>query len=150
MLKKIIRFILGHDICSSLAQDLYIETGEFNATVAVDFDGVLHQYKTPINFKEKHVIHDSPVKGACEWVQSLVNANIRVIVFTCRARSVEGLCAVKAWLDIHDFPPLEVTATKPVAKIYVDDRAWHFNGQELPTVKDIRLFRPWYSEKNHG
>jgi hypothetical protein len=110
-------------------------------TLAVDFDGVLHQYLSP--WQGPDVIPDPPVDGAIAWLMHLTEA-FRVVILTTRAESAAGRAAVTAWLRAHGYegPALEVTAVKPPAIAYVDDRAWRFEGR-FPSPDELRSATPW-------
>lgn len=93
--------------------------------ISLDFDGVLHAYTSGWL---GDVPTDGPVPGALEAVQALQELGYVVAVHTCRALTHTGLEATRAWLVAHGFPPLEVSAVKPHAVLYVDDRAHRFTG----------------------
>lgn len=119
--------------------------GKKRYSVAVDFDGVIHSYTSP--WVAAHVIPDPPVPGAIEWIDRIA-ADFDVIVFTTRARTWRGRRAVRRWLYeqayyLHEHE-IRITAKKPPALIYVDDRAWRFEGPWMfPTKDDIYRARPW-------
>lgn len=124
-------------------------------TVSIDFDGVLHSYTSPWTTGSE--INDGPTPGALEAVQSYINAGLRVIVCSARVKdevdegysnskdgtSKERVNAVEAWLEKHGFPKLKVTAEKPEAILYIDDRGYMFKGDNWPCVGYIKTFRPW-------
>jgi len=122
-------------------------------TVACDMDGVLHEYSTP--WIAPHVIPDSPVAGAIEWLHKTLQ-EFAVVIFTTRGRTWRGRRAVRRWLkkygnimwdtygDIHGFEEVKVTDRKPAALIYLDDRAWRFEGKNFPTMQEIHNARPWH------
>jgi hypothetical protein len=110
-------------------------------TLAVDFDGVLHQYLSP--WQGPEVIPDPPVDGAIAWLMHLAEA-FRVVILTTRGETPGGQAAVRAWLDAHGYegPALAVTNVKPPAIAYVDDRAWRFEGR-FPSPDELRAAMPW-------
>lgn len=120
-------------------------------TVAVDFDGVLHAYDSP--WVNHHTIPDGPVPGAIEWLSEIARS-FDVVIFTTRGKTWRGRMAVLKWLWKHgvSWPeaetwsdlPFKVTDRKPAALVYVDDRAWRFNGPEdFPTAEMVHAARPW-------
>lgn len=113
--------------------------------VAVDFDGVLHEYRTKWTVPEE--IHDGPTPGAVEWVKYMQGEGIRVVIFSSRAQSQLGRLAIKEWLKKYDFPELEISGEKPHAQLYVDDRAYHFDGERWPSATTVRCFRPWNRDR---
>jgi hypothetical protein len=116
-------------------------------TLAVDFDGVLHAYTTP--WEATHVIPDTPVvddetgESAIAWLLRMTES-FQVVVHTARAADASGELAIRLWLadNGYDGPPLRVTAVKPPALAYVDDRGWRFEGR-FPTEDEIRAVRQW-------
>ena len=110
-------------------------------TIALDFDGVLHSYTSGW---QGIVPTDPPVLGSREACDALTAQGWRVVVFTCRALTHEGRAAVHRWLDAHRIRVDEVTAIKPHAVIYVDDRAHRFTGSWLEVVELAKdPPRPW-------
>jgi hypothetical protein len=93
--------------------------------VMIDFDGVIHSYTSGWNGLTPT---DPPVAGAKEFLEYLLEQGYRVDIFTARALHGGGVEAVKKWLADHDFPIVEVTATKYGAEIYIDDRGYRFEG----------------------
>lgn len=128
-----------------------------NYSIAVDFDGVIHSYTS--KWVSADVIPDPPVRGAIEWLTEM-DKRFRVVIFTTRGKTHDGRLAVRDWLVEHGFYgagrvgptsnpqvddyEVEITATKPPALIYLDDRAVRFDGENFPTADEIhREFVPW-------
>jgi hypothetical protein len=111
-------------------------------TVAVDFDGVIHSYVTP--WQGAATIPDPPVEGAIEWLNQTV-VKFEVVIHTTRGDQPGGNAAVLLWLRQNGYagPDLLVTSKKVPALIYIDDRAWRFEGI-FPTEDEIHRARPWY------
>lgn len=115
-------------------------------TVAVDFDGVLHSYTSP--WVDAETIPDPPVPGAIEWLARIAR-DFAVVIFTTRGKTPEGQRAVRHWLHEHgwaDGMNATVTADKPPALVYIDDRAWRFEGA-FPTTADIHAACPWNKKR---
>lgn len=94
--------------------------------IAVDFDGVI---------SEKGRV----MPMAREGLQELIDRGYRVIVHTLRARTVNGRAHVIEWLNAYDLPYHDVTAVKPPALAFIDDKAIHFtNWTEVLKVVDLR------------
>lgn len=113
----------------------------FRDTIAVDFDGTLNSYVTPTKHNKAYEIPDPPVPGALEWIKE-VSQHFNVVVFSARASGPGGHDAIVQWLAKWGFPDLPVTSEKPIAKIYLDDRAIQFSG-EFPSVDLIKNFKPY-------
>lgn len=115
-------------------------------TVAVDFDGVLHSYTSP--WVNAETIPDPPVPGALEWLAE-ISKDFNVVIFTTRGKTPEGQRAVRHWLHENGWDAgmnATVTADKPPALVYLDDRAWRFIGY-FPTANEIHEARPWNKTK---
>lgn len=100
--------------------------------VGIDFDGVIH--KCSKGYYDG-TIYDEPVEGVRSALEQLA-ASHTVIVHTCKARSDRGLVNGKTgtelvweWLKKHDLAKFinKVTAEKPRAAFYIDDKAVSFN-----------------------
>lgn len=112
-------------------------------TVAVDFDGVLHSYTSP--WVDASVIPDPPVNGAAEWLNA-IREDFEVFVFTTRASCIEGIEAVRWYLEqagVRDAANLVVTSEKLPALVYIDDRALRFDGTNFPTAQQVHQLKPW-------
>ena len=110
------------------------------ANIAVDFDGVIHQYIS--GWMGEDVIPDPPVEGMIDWLNEIA-AYYDVIIFTTRAKSSEGREAVHDWLVKNGCKVMPwITHEKPPALLYLDDRGWQFDGTP-PTLEQIKEFRPW-------
>ena len=103
--------------------------------VGVDFDKVIHKCS-----KGYHdgTIYDEPVAGAFEALQKLSESYV-VIVYTCKAKPDRGLVNGKTgtelvweWLKEHNMAQFvsKVTAEKPRARFYIDDKAIRFTDWE--------------------
>jgi len=89
--------------------------------LAIDFDGVIHWYRRGWS---DGTIYDVPTPGTHEALIKLINAGYNPVVFTTRKNHQE----IKDWLKEQNLPELDVTNEKPIAKVYVDDRGWRFDG----------------------
>ena len=78
------------------------------------------------------VIEDVPNPGIPELFRKLKDAGYSIVIHTCRALTPDGRRAVVHWLTANHMIELidNVTALKPIARCYVDDRAIHFEGCE--------------------
>ena len=87
--------------------------------LAIDFDGVIHDKANPIKGRRM----GAPLPGARDALIKLRDDGHKVTIFTTMAVSVHGKNAVQDWMDYYDIPYWLVTATKPNAVIFVDDKA---------------------------
>lgn len=103
-------------------------------TIAVDFDGVLHQYEGWNDGK-----FGLPIEGAAAALTFLREQGFRILIHTVRAvdrtykgqREVSQLPELHAWLKQHGIPYDDIWTSpgKPMAKVYIDDRAVRFAPQ---------------------
>ena len=109
--------------------------------IGVDFDGVIHSHTS--GWTDTRSIPDPPVPGAIAWLNTMV-ARYEVIIITSRASDDAGMQAIAAWLKERGFTgTLLITCVQVPCDVYIDDRAWRFNGL-FPTASQIDDFRPWY------
>jgi hypothetical protein len=94
-------------------------------TVCLDFDGVLHSYRS--GWCGAEIIPDPPIHGAREAVARL-RKSFRVVVHSSRCHKPEGRRAIELWLERHGIEVDEVCTFKPPAIVYLDDRAVPFTG----------------------
>lgn len=117
-------------------------------TICVDFDGVLHSYISP--WKGATVIPDEPVPAAIEWLMHM-HEHFDIAIFSTRACEPGGIAAMRQWLLDHGLGEalverISFPREKPLAHIYIDDRAWRFEGV-FPTADEVRAFEPWNRRK---
>jgi ribonucleotide monophosphatase NagD (HAD superfamily) len=84
------------------------------ATIAIDFDGVLAD---PVTKK--------PLPDALDTMDFLANKGFRLIIFSARATSDVGRQTIIEWCQRHMVRVSEVTGKKPMADLYIDDKAIH-------------------------
>lgn len=107
-------------------------------TICLDFDGVIHSYRTPWCGAE--IIPDPPIHGCREAIAEL-RQRYRVVVHSARCASEAGTEAIRAYLATHGIEVDEVSRFKPPASIYVDDRGLKFDGDWTETRAAIDAFR---------
>jgi hypothetical protein len=110
--------------------------------VGIDFDGVIH--KCSKGFYDG-TVYDPPIDGAKEALKSLSEKYV-IVVYSAKARSDRPLVNGKTgaeliwdWLRVHEMDTYvkEVTAEKPRAVFYIDDKAVRFNGSWSETFQDL-------------
>ena len=110
---------------------LNLINNEEQKTIAVDFDGVIHK-----NSKGFHdgTIYDKPIIGAKNALKKL-SKKYTIVIFTAKAKpdrvlvnNKTGVELVWEWLQKHkmDMYVKEVTAEKPRAVAYIDDKGIRF------------------------
>jgi len=99
--------------------------------IGIDFDGVIH--KCSKGYYDG-TIYDEPVPGAKEALE-ILSGKYNVIMHTCKAKPDRGLVDGKTgieliweWLKKHDMDKCvaKVTAEKPRAVAYIDDKGFRF------------------------
>jgi hypothetical protein len=123
----------------------------------IDFDGVLHSYKS--GWTGACNIPDPPIPGAIKWLDSLVEdgeavcamasrfREFDVCIFSSRSRYWGGRKAMKRWLVKWGFPADKIENVrfplmKPAAFLLIDDRAFKFEGR-FPSIAEMLAFKPW-------
>jgi len=97
---------------------------EQKKTICLDFDGVLHSYKS--GWLGEDVLEE-PMEGAQDFCRTL-KVFFEVVIFSSRSRNSLGYGAMVDWLGKHNFPFMPISSVKPMAVLYVDDRGFRFTG----------------------
>ncbi len=105
-------------------------------TIAIDLDGVLNNYT-------KYTDDIPEIKdGAKDFIINLAKSN-ELILYTNRSPKLATKWLIKHNLDKYF---TEVTNVKPVAYMYIDDRAIQFNGDYNKTLEEIQNFKVYWNE----
>jgi len=120
-------------------------------TIAVDFDGVIHQYVS--KWTNSAEILDPPVPGAFAWLTK-ISEDFQVVIWTSRLTCDEDTetgwaevkraeRAIQKWFvdnglseDLMASFEYWTSPGKPHALIYIDDRGFRFEGR-FPHKGDI-------------
>ena len=108
----------------------------FKRTILIDLDGVLNEYTG--NFDKDFI---PPIKnGAKEFLERL-SEEFELKLFTTRNK----ILATK-WLIENEVDAFfsDITNTKDLAWLYIDDRCLKFNGDYENIKSQINEFKPWY------
>jgi hypothetical protein len=99
--------------------------------IAVDFDGVVHEF----HGWGDGTCYGEPIDGSIEAIKKL-SAEYNVIIFSAKVRpdrpivnGKTGTELVTEWLKKYDLLQYvtDITHEKPRAKFYIDDKAVYFN-----------------------
>lgn len=111
-------------------------------TVCIDFDGVLHSYTS--GWQGSTVINDPPVAGMPELTNKLKSMGVQIIIMSARARYPSAAKAMSLWLKQHGFAFDIITKEKMPADVYIDDRAYRFDGRPSGILQFLDGdIRPW-------
>lgn len=140
----------------------------FRKVVAIDFDGVIHRHAVP--WTAPHEINDGPVPGVFAFIEQVLGEfdvavfSARAADARAREAIVEWLLeqwppllrwqrfadgdamvlAAQRYASVDDRnivnARITVTARKPHAFLYIDDRGWRFEGSNFPTLDELRAF----------
>lgn len=120
--------------------------------IAIDFDGVLHGYSQGYQDGE---IYDPPVPGAAEAMKKMKEQGHYLYIFTTRTNKIFKKKGddkdekyqenqIKEWMAKHDIPYDKIwTFGKPMADLFIDDRAINFAGNWDDTIETVTNFKTW-------
>jgi hypothetical protein len=114
-------------------------------TVCVDIDGTLVRYE---KWQGDHHFGEI-LPGAVDAMRQLRKDGWFIIIYTTRGNRE----AIKAFLESqkivfdaineNPFQPDNARGGKPIADVYIDDRAITFDGNWATAVEKINSFKPW-------
>ena len=102
-----------------------------STTVAIDFDGVLHNANLGWG---DGTCYGDPLPGAIDAIKEL-SKKYKIIIFTAKAKTDRplvngktGVELVKEWFERHNILDYihDITSEKPRAELYVDDNGYRF------------------------
>ena len=105
-------------------------------TILIDLDGVLNTYTG--NFDPNFI---PPIKdGAKEFLKNL-SENYEIKLFTTRNKLLASKWLIENEIDIYF---QDITNTKDVCYLYVDDRCITFDGNFTSLKNKIENFKVWH------
>ena len=110
--------------------------------ICIDFDGVIHLNLS--KYLDRHIIQDQPVVGAKEAISELRKMAI-VVIHSGRCCTEAGRQAIEQYLERHGIVVDRVCEHKPLAAVYLDDRAIQFTGCWKDAIDSIKNFKHWQS-----
>jgi hypothetical protein len=128
---------------------------KYQPTICLDFDGVVHQYKSP--WQGATVIPDDVTPGFFEWADAAAE-HFKLAIYSARSKEPGGREAMMMWLheqrqkwraaggkSVATWPVgFDFPTGKPQAVIYIDDRALRFDGDWTAIdSKALLNFQPW-------
>lgn len=112
--------------------------------IAIDFDGVIHSFE--LGFHDG-TIYGTPIPGSIESIKK-ISKKYKIVIYTAKAKKDRplingktGIELVWEWLKKYDIDQYiqEVTAEKPRAICYIDDKAIRFIDWDQ-TLNDLLNF----------
>ena len=108
----------------------------FKKTILIDLDGVLNEYQG--GFEKGYI---PPMKdGVKEFLQSL-SKDYELKLFTTRNKILATKWLIENNIDNYF---TDITNTKDLAWLYIDDRCINFDGNFDNLVTSVNSFKPWY------
>ena len=105
-------------------------------TILIDLDGVLNTYTG--NFDPNFI---PPIKdGAVEFLKNL-SKNYEIKLFTTRNKLLASRWLIENKIDVYF---QDITNTKDVCYLYVDDRCITFDGSFTSLKNKIENFKVWF------
>lgn len=113
--------------------------------ISCDFDHTIHNPED----RAPGYRMGRPFPGARETLTRLHDLGAKIVIHTCRARSAHGQPDpdhaeyvgegghVEEWLRYFEIPFDEVTALKPIADCYLDDKALPFEGNWANAEREL-------------
>ena len=110
-------------------------------TVVFDFDGVIHKYSKGW---QDGSIYDEPTEGIKEALEE-ISKDYTIAIVSTRCKDSDGIREIQKWLEKHDLAKYItiISAYKPPAIVYIDDRAITFKGNSKDLKAMIDNFKPW-------
>lgn len=93
--------------------------------IAIDFDGVIHDYKNPVPGRRM----GAPIAGAKEALIALKDEFHEVIVFTVWGDE-KGQKTITDFMNYYELPFDSITNIKPRVDLYIDDKGLRFTNWE--------------------
>lgn len=114
---------------------------ESKPTICLDFDGVVNNYK---GWRDEgfDVILDKPVPGVKKAIKKL-REDYTVVIHSVRCAHRGGRQAIIDYLKKNKIKVDGVTANKPLASMYIDDKAIPFDGDWNKTLRRVKRFKQW-------
>ena len=108
----------------------------YKKTILIDLDGVLNTYTG--NFDPNFI---PPIKdGAVEFLKNL-SKNYEIKLFTTRNKLLATKWLIENKIDSYF---QDITNTKEVCFLYIDDRCIKFEGDYSSLEKQIENFKIWH------
>jgi hypothetical protein len=138
----------------SSVQKLNAEKESERKLIAVDFDGVIHEWVEGSYKGDATDLCNPPVNGAISWLSSMVNdGRFFITIYSSRSKILGFEDALRKWLadwgmDQEVINKISISVTKPFAFVYIDDRQ-PFTGLlqqfSFSTIPGVPHHSPWHT-----
>lgn len=113
--------------------------------LSIDFDGVLHDKAHPLPNRRM----GAPLPDAPAALATLRKRGYTLVIHTTMATSPSGAKAVEDWMKYYKLPYDSITAIKPTAAYYIDDKAIkHINW--TTTLKELGVHSAVSTDNNNN
>ena len=111
-------------------------------TIAVDLDGTIYHQKA---WNRDNI--GVPIPGAREELQKFIDAGWHVVIYT--ARLPEDWDNIESTVQADGIPYTRLWRKegKPLADVYLDDRAITFDGNWARMFQRVEGWNPWFGDK---
>jgi len=135
-------------LCTSSQERVEIDGMDSNKTICIDFDGVISDYKSGW---QGLGVYGKPIPGVDRATKWLKDHGWFIIINTCRDEDeqIAEFCKQNnIWFDSINENPNQPKdgSSKPMADVYLDDKAIGFTGDWGMTLDKIECFKPWWEE----
>jgi len=118
-----------------------VDPQTYNHTVAIDFDGVIHQYT---GWKGGNLEDlESPVPGVENFLKQLKEKGKMIIIYT--ARPPDPLPEYLEQNNLYQYID-GITNLKVPASVYIDDQTVTFDGDHSTLLNRVLNHKPWWKE----
>jgi hypothetical protein len=110
-----------------------VQDTDMRQHIAIDFDGTICKQGP---FTGNRDIPYEPEPFAKEALTKLSEYFI-IDIYSVRANRKEGVEAIAAWMKKYQIPYSHITDKKGPAIFYIDNRAIHYDGNWMTTLKQV-------------
>ncbi len=114
--------------------------------ICLDFDGVIHSFTS--QWINEDVIPDKPITGCREALASIKAMGAQIYIHSTRCHCRSGRKAIAHYMAKHHLVFDEIVEHKPVADLYIDDRAILFSGDWQKVLMAVGLTSKSYEKSN--
>jgi hypothetical protein len=114
--------------------------------ICLDFDGVIHSFTS--QWINEDDIPDKPITGCQEALASIKAMGAHIYIHSTRCHCQSGRKAIADYMTKHHLAFDEIVEHKPIADLYIDDRAILFTGDWQKVMVAIGLINKSSDKSN--